>query len=279
MRKSRYTEEQMVMVICAIDFVGDIDTFRFDGAQGDNIILQVTAQGSLTPCLELFDSQSSLAKKCHDASSQRIDLQLASTGQFTILVSSTGLRPTGGYSLILEKVAPPSGDARPLYYGGDVMDEINPTGDFDVYYFPGNVGDVIVLQVTSQGDLTPCLELRDPDNTPHTACRDASLQRIDYTLPATGIYTAILSSTGLRPVGPYDVTVQCVAGLCQVVFPPDLVGCLQLQGAPVANAVVAVDQKAVAPQETVTDSNGCYRFATLVSGKKFKVNTRGPKVP
>ena len=55
-------------------------------------------------------------------------------------------------------------------------------------------------------------------------------------------------------------------------------GCVNLQGAPLANAKVLLKQ-GVGKQSTVTDGSGCYKFGSIVSGEAFKIEISGPVVP
>jgi hypothetical protein len=273
------------LVICSIDIVGDSDVFRFSGSQGDNIVLRVTSQSNLFPCLELRAPDNTQTFACaFQEFSQRIDKTLTLTGTYTVLVTSTGASTgrTGAYALALEKVAPPSFDARSINYGETFTDEINPTGDIDLFSFEGTAGDSVVVQVTSQSNLFPCLELRAPDNTRTFACAFQEFsQRIDKTLTLTGTYTVLVTSTGASTgrTGAYALGLQCVGGLCKPVVVPDASGCIKLKGSPLVNQQVILTQNDERKQRTTTDANGCYKFDNVVSGKSFKVIIRGPLVP
>jgi len=61
--------------------------------------------------------------------------------------------------------------------------------------------------------------------------------------------------------------------------PPDVSGCIKLKGKPLAGKTVALSQTGELTQKTTTDANGCYEFPAVVSGKRFKVNIKGPVVP
>ena len=56
-------------------------------------------------------------------------------------------------------------------------------------------------------------------------------------------------------------------------------GCIELQGEPLVGRKVILKQKDELNQKTKTDSDGCYKFESIVSGKKFKVIIKGPEVP
>ena len=60
---------------------------------------------------------------------------------------------------------------------------------------------------------------------------------------------------------------------------PDVSGCIELKGAPLANRKVILKQKREDKQTTTTDASGHYEFQNVVSGKKFSVIIKGPVVP
>jgi len=55
-------------------------------------------------------------------------------------------------------------------------------------------------------------------------------------------------------------------------------GCVNLQGAPLANAKVFLRQDA-GRQTDITDGYGCYKFKSIVSGQTFKIEISGPVAP
>ena len=77
----------------------------------------------------------------------------------------------------------------------------------------------------------------------------------------------------MRDPDQYDMAFRTFMGL------PDVSGCINLQGLPLANRRVILRQKGEPKQSTRTDANGCYEFESVVSGKKFKIIIKGPVVP
>jgi len=264
------------LVTCSIDVTGDTDVFRFLGSNGENVVLLVTSQGSLRPCMELVAPDNTSTVECGNAFSQLIDTTLNLTGTYTVLVSASSF--SGAYALALERVAPPSFSARPIQYDDTVEDEVNPTGDIDLFSFEGTQGDTVDLLVTSQGSLRPCMELVAPDNTRTVECGNAFSQQIDTTLNLTGTYTVLVSASSFS--GAYALALQCLAGPCVDDAPtPDISGCIKLKGSPLANREVRLLQRGEPIQRTTTDVNGCYEFENAVSGKNFRVIILGHRVP
>ena len=56
---------------------------------------------------------------------------------------------------------------------------------------------------------------------------------------------------------------------------PDVTGCTDLKGAPLARREVLLRQRGEPSQITTTDVAGCYAFDHLVPGKAFRVSVRG----
>ena len=84
----------------AIDPVGDMDLFFFQGSNGDTVAIQATRQSGGTPCVELFDPDGvQIDKVCTILSSARIDATLDQTGTHSILVTEYGNDATMDYAL------------------------------------------------------------------------------------------------------------------------------------------------------------------------------------
>lgn len=79
--------------------------------------------------------------------------------------------------------------------------------------------------------------------------------------------------------GTFHVSSDWITYEGQMVSPPDVAGCIELQGSPLAGRKVIIRQPLEPDQITKTDTSGCYKFDNAVSGKRFKVIIKGPIVP
>jgi len=227
------------LITCGIDPSGDIDVYRFQGSATEVVSIQLTYQsGSGRPCLELFDPAGvSLGSHCPNAFSARIDKRLERAGIFTIRVSAWN-NGTMNYSLSLERIAPPSASARLLRFNQNLADEINPTGDIDLYFFTGAINDLVTIQLTHQsGSGRPCLELFDPAGVPlGSHCPNAFSARIDKRLESTGTYTIRVSAWNNGTMS-YSVDLQCV-GQCPQPQCPTVSGISPMSGAVGASVTI-----------------------------------------
>ncbi len=269
------------LVTCSIDPVGDTDVFRFSGITDEKVVVQASRQSGGTPCIELFspDSTPIGSKVCYYYGAE-IDATLDQTGTHTVLVSGQYNNATMEYALALESIVPPSPCAQMIQYGETRNDEINPVGDMDLFKFEGSVGDTITVLASRQSGGTPCIELFSPDGTPigSKVCYYYGAE-IDATLDQTGTHTVLVSGQYNNATMEYALALQCLAWPCIPVTPPDVSGCINLQGSPLSGRKVILKQPLEFNQTKTTDYKGCYKFDSAVSGKKFNVTIKGPVVP
>jgi hypothetical protein len=217
---------------------------------------------------------------CENSFTNRIDTTLDQTGIHTILISDVFGTGTGEYAVALESIIPHSFSAQLIAYAETLQDEINPTGDLDLFYFGGTTGDTIAVEGTWQsGSMRPCIEMIAPDNTRLKACENSFTNRIDTTLDQTGTYEILVTDVFGTGDGEYALDLQCLAGPCVPFMAPDVEGCVKLEGAPLVGRKVILKQRGEDKQNTTTDAKGCYEFESAVSDKKFKVIIKGPRVP
>jgi len=259
-------------ILCQIDVTGNSDFFRFDGAAGERIRIEVL--GTAYPCMELVGVTSACTYGSHQ---EWIDVTLPNTQEYEIRVYDQFL-DTGTFSLFLEREVPPSPDSGQTTYGKNFTDQFPLAGDLDEYFFTASVGDVVDLLVTSTS-IYPCFILFAPDaKTYWSVCTYGSHTEELRTsaLTLAGNYTILLYDQ-FNSVGGYRVVPNCISGPCKVTTIPDVSGYITLRGTPLAGAGVSLTQPgAPGPQLTRTDGNGYYQFLSIISGQTFNVLIHGP---
>ena len=129
------------LVICSIDTPGDTDTFWFSGVAGESIVIIGSSTSSVRTCFELIAPDNSKIVACENSFSNRIDTVLDQTGTYPILFKEYSDIFTGEYALSLERVIPPSPTAQVIQYGDTLIENIDPHGDVDLFYFSGKAGE------------------------------------------------------------------------------------------------------------------------------------------
>jgi hypothetical protein len=201
-------------VSCSIDVLGDVDLFRFSGTAGDVITLLGSRLSGGIPCVELFDPAGGPAGSHCSNQGARINATLGQTGLYSILVSELSNDNTMDYTLVVERVAPPSISARHICPGCELQDNIDPIGDLELFFFSGTAGDVITLLGSRLSGGIPCVELFDPAGGPAGSHCSNQGARIDATLGQTGLYSILVSELSNDNTMDYVLSHQCIVGVC-----------------------------------------------------------------
>jgi FG-GAP-like repeat len=213
------------LVTCAIEVLGDTDTFQFNGSAGDFITIMATGgSGAFLACVEMVDPLGNrTGDGCASYSGGRIDTRLVSTGLHTIFVRIGGNFLTSPYVLVLERVNPVSTASR-ITFGQGIDSEISPVGDMDAYFFDGIANDFITITATGgSGPFLACLELVDPQGIRRRDnCASYTGGRIDLRLARTGRYTILVTIGGNYLAWSYRLELTC-SGRCRP-LPPARIG-------------------------------------------------------
>jgi hypothetical protein len=222
------------LATCTIDRSGNVDTYRFDGSDGEVVSIAASQQpggGSGAPCVELITALT--GQRVAACSPARIDTPLFEVGTHTIRVYAAGNRDTLSYALSLERVAPPSPSADRIRLGESVSAQINPIGDVDLFAFSGVQGTAVSIAVSSQqgtGAGDPCVELF--DSAGERLGQACSPARIIYSsLRASNQSYAIrVSESGSDATMSYTLDLQCIGSCLSTPGPIGIVTTSPLPG-------------------------------------------------
>ena len=206
------------VVSCSIDVVGDVDVFRFSGIAGEAVSARASKLSGVTtvPCVELFDPAGAPVGSHCLAQGARFGATLAQTGVYSILVSEFANDNPMDYTLVVERVAPPSFPATYICPGCELQDGIDPPGDVDLFFFFGTAGDVVSALGSKLSGVTtvPCIELFDPAGGVVGAHCLSQGARIDATLAHTGVHSILVSEFANDNTMDYTLSYQCIVGVC-----------------------------------------------------------------
>lgn len=203
--------------------------YVFEGRQGEVItISMVTVEGDLDPYLVLVDQSGRGVTYSDDEGNGKSALisvfELPSSGQYFIIATRFGHEHglTGGtYELSLSRqgVNIPGGSA--LQYGDTIIGEIKPAQTQVVYYFSGQRGDVINIQMRrTSGDLDAFIDIANQqgqillsgdDDPRSTGSLNAAI--LNFTLPQNGFYILVATRYGRESgttVGSYMLSIETI---------------------------------------------------------------------
>lgn len=204
-----------------------LESWTFDATNGDRLIITaVPTSGAVNTAMQLRAPGGAVIA---NTSGDRLDLQVTSTGTFTLDVTDVGLNDAGTYNVLLMNLT-----AGPLTHPGDLDGDaigsaevragaIDAIADVDAFTFSGTAGQRILFGVI-EGTSAPFnvqLTLYPPGGGTAEASTGGG-NRIDAQLAQTGTYTVVVEDVGDDHPGSYTVSLLNVtAGPHTTVSDPD----------------------------------------------------------
>jgi hypothetical protein len=200
--------------------VGDLDLWTFTANAGEAIVIRAgeTSSGSpLTPYLRLFNPNGTQVDYQSGYSAAEVQVTANATGTYLVVVAdgNTGWIGSGDYRLTLAKTGSPvtvspGDEGGPMTNGATHTGTID-VGDLDLWTFPANAGDAIVIragELASGSPLTPYLRLFNPNGTQVDYQSGYSAAEVQVTAGVTGTYLLVVAdgSTGWVGAGGYRLT-------------------------------------------------------------------------
>lgn len=244
---------------CDINPSTDLDSFNFDGTDGDSIRILLRTTGGLDGRIELFDPDGVVidnpsCEATFSGCSLTLNADLVKSGVYGIAISDARSAQTGSYTLQLERI-PPVPPAQPVAYNEAVSDAITPSTDMDFFTFNVNAGNTVRVTVNTTGGLDGRLELWDPNgdvvvNTFCEATFSGCTETTTQTLTVPGTYVLGISDARVAQTGSYTLTINCIFGPCPL--PPTRAEC-----------DIEMSQATYVDGETMTAN--VFRYANLTS--------------
>jgi hypothetical protein len=211
------------LITCAVATLGDSDIFRFAGNVGEVVHVQVTDHGNPSfsegVTVELIGPSGTTLASSSNFLAATIQLALPQSGVFLIRVAESGNDQTTSYTVVLDRLAPPSPTAVALNPGDSIVNaSLNPRGDADIYVLRGVTGDVIRLQATDHGNPSfsegVTMQLFRPDGTLIMSATNHIAAVIQTTLDQSGIFVVRLTELDNDHTTSYSLEYQCLLGNC-----------------------------------------------------------------
>ena len=156
--------------------------------------------------LELYASGGALLSTTQNSTDDLISYSAASSGTFTVLVSSYFAGGTGTYVLHLAQipeafVVPAGDEGGRMTNGGNYAGTIT-LGDLDMWTFTANSGDSINLRLGTTS-FNGKLELYGPNGALLNTAENSTDDLISYTATSSGTFTVLVSSYPIAGTGSY----------------------------------------------------------------------------
>ncbi|PCI73832.1 MAG: hypothetical protein COB20_15775 [SAR86 cluster bacterium] len=199
------------------------DSYDFEGRPGQSVTLDLRSDDFDTYLILRQPNGEALANDDTDGSNSRIEVILSEAGNYEVVVSSFAGGETGEYRLNIAEITDQSGGASSevatvsLRLGdsvtGDLVDgdQVSENDGFqDSYFFTGNSGETIVVDLTAT-DFDTVLSLQTPagelfENDDYQGSTDQS--QLQLTLQESGRYRILVSSYSSGETGGYQLAVR-----------------------------------------------------------------------
>ena len=185
--------------------VNTTNSYTLTANAGDNIVLRLGTTG-FDGNLALYGPTAVLLKTAASGTDAELDYTATNSGTFTVLVSSYFTGGSGTYVLHLaqfpEAFSVPAGDeGGPMSNGGNSAGTIT-LGDLDMWSFPANAGDNIVLRLGAVG-FYGNLSLYGPNGALLKTVASGFDAELDFTATNSGTFTALVSAFSSGGTGTY----------------------------------------------------------------------------
>lgn len=197
-----------------LDLPGQLATYIFTGTVDDVIFLRAyRTTDELQPWVRIFSPTGVLVCEQHTISLIEFTCKLASSGQYTIILSDrTALRElTGGYDLYLQRLNNPGLVTTLGEYGQSIYESVDTPARVDTFVIDGQVDDRLLIRMRRLSDtMHPWLRMYDA--TGRLVCEGFAERffEIACTLPRGGRYTILVAdaTAGRVETGAYSLYLQ-----------------------------------------------------------------------
>jgi len=190
--------------------VGDLDSYTFEVATSESVVIRVAETGgntSFTPLFYVYRPDGTYASFNYDATTASITLNNATVaGTYTVVVMDYAGTNAGNYNIYYAK-APGANEGGALINGGVISDSL-AVGDLDSYTFAMAVGQSAQIQVvdTSNDAFTPLFYVYRPDGTYASFNYGATTASITLSnVTVAGTYTVVVMDYVGTNTGNYNI--------------------------------------------------------------------------
>ncbi len=202
--------------------LGDLQMWSFTANAGDSILLRMGASG-LNPRIQLYGPSGVLVGSAGSGAFGAVDALLAATatnsGTFTVVSSAFSLNQSGTYTLHLAQIpgtyVVSPGEQGGALVNGTANDGTNTLGDLQMWSFPANAGDTILLRMGASG-FNPRIDIYGPTGELVGAAGSGAFGAVDASLSITatnsGTFTVVASAFNLNQSGTYTLHLAQIPG-------------------------------------------------------------------
>lgn len=218
----------------AIGSILQSNSYLFNANAKDVINLTVEkTSGKVSPALTIYNSAGAVVGSnysgnpfgCNGGSLVELNgITLPTTGTYVLMVDDCSSTNTGSYAMFMQRTNDPAG-AVALSFGGQPQSgAIDAMTQSNAYTFSATAKDVVSFTIVapSGGKLSPAITVYNPagavvggnySGNPFGCNGGTTLELDNLTIPATGVYTVLITDCSEVDTGSYVISTQCF-GVC-----------------------------------------------------------------
>ena len=196
--------------------IGDLDVYVFSASAGDQLIVrtgETNTTPDLRPRLRLYGPTGSLLAADQGFDDAEVTAAAATTGVYTIVLSSSLAGGTGGYWINVAKSTGPAttvdGDDGGAIQDGELKQGFLTVGDLDLWTFQVTAGDRVLVKVGENqpvNDIRPRLRLFGADGALLASDQGFEDAEISVVATTSGPCLVVVSSSFVNGAGSYRLS-------------------------------------------------------------------------
>src|SRR5207302_353227 len=185
----------------------ELQAFQFAAVAGDVVRVRMSRSSGIDPQIELFDSQGRSVTDITAFADAVVDVPLASSGTYYLLLSDLNGDETGAYGVSLERLKNPA-NAKPIAYGQTLQASIDAVAEMDAYSFQAQAGDMVRVRMSRSSGIDPKIELFDAQGRSVTNITAFAEEGKDARLACSGTKYFLLSDLNGDETVTYGVSLE-----------------------------------------------------------------------
>ena len=190
-----------------------MESYTFEANASDTLTFRIARhidEGTyFTPTMDIYaPNGTQIGNPACIGRSCSYSTQVASDGEYCLLVTDYGFNGLGNYSLTTQRLNNPAGYTE-LEFGDTEQDIIDAPATIDTFVFAANASDKLIFQIGEVSEEDGYFDFKlELYNQTGGNLVNSTNDTLTYTLPSAQNYSVLVTDSGMNGVGFYDVTLQ-----------------------------------------------------------------------
>jgi len=199
-----------------------IDQYTYNGSAGQTVTLAFVGNGNCfndgqIAVMDLYNPSGQKIATLNHCGSRSINLTLATSGTYTILVHDDDYAQTSSYALSIQSFTGGGCSTTAISCGQTVSNNISRKTEVDAYSYVGSAGQTLTFAFVGNGNCfndgqTAVMDLYNPSGQKIATLNHCGSRSINLTLAASGTYTILVHDDDYEQTSTYALSIQSFTG-------------------------------------------------------------------